>query len=176
MRAGRPAVGSAARPVPRWRSVLLRAGLFAALWWVLVEGSVYGWVLAVLTIAAATGTSLALLPPGRWRLRPAGLLRFVPFFFWQSVRGGVDVARRAFHPRLPIQPGEVVYPLRLPPGPARPFFAAVLSLLPGTLSIELLDDRVRIHALDDRLPVTETLRRLEHHVAALFGSEPERTG
>jgi multicomponent Na+:H+ antiporter subunit E len=70
----------------------------------------------------------------------------------------------------------VVYPLRLPPGPARPFFAAVLSLLPGTLSIELLDDRVRIHALDDRLPVTETLRRLEDHVAALFGSEPERSG
>jgi multicomponent Na+:H+ antiporter subunit E len=156
-------------PVPRWSSLLLRAALFAALWWVLVEGSLRGWPLTLLTLGAAVWTSTALLPPGRWRIRPAGLLRFLPFFLWESVRGGIDVAGRALHPRLPVRPREVVYPLRLPPGPARVFFAGAVGLFPGTLSTELQPDHVRVHTLDERLPVADTLRQLEERVADLFG-------
>jgi multicomponent Na+:H+ antiporter subunit E len=160
-----------ARPRWSWTSLLLRGLVFGGLWWVLTEGVAYGWVLSVASIALAVAASLALVPPAAWRWRVGGLLRFVPFFIWQSVRGGIDVARRAFHPGLPIHPGTLDFPLRLPPGPARAFFAGTLSLLPGTLSTELRDDTVRIHTLDSRMPVAEQLRELEARVAELFGVE-----
>jgi multicomponent Na+:H+ antiporter subunit E len=159
-----------------WRAAVLRAALFVAAWLVLTEGSLYGPGLAALTVVAATAASLALVPPGTWRLRPLALLRFAPFFVWESVRGGVDVAVRALRPALPIRPGYLRFPTRLRTGPARGFFATCLSLLPGTVSIEMDGDSVHIHVLDTRQPVPETLRRLEEHVAALFDEDIERAG
>ncbi|MGA9819917.1 MAG: hypothetical protein WBQ54_23770, partial [Pseudolabrys sp.] len=42
----------------------------------------------------------------------------VPGFLYQSIVAGVDVALRALNPRLPLQPGFVIYPMRLPPSAA----------------------------------------------------------
>jgi multicomponent Na+:H+ antiporter subunit E len=172
MSAWQPAAPAPSRSGPLWRAALLRAVIFAALWWILTEGVLRGWTLALVSIAAAVATSLLLVPPATWRWRLGGLVRFIPFFLWQSSRGGVDVARRALHPRLPILPGEFLYALRLPDGAARTFFTAALSLLPGTLSLELRDDEILIHTLDQRLRAPELLRRLEDRVADLFGVEP----
>lgn len=151
------------------RPVLARAIGLAAIWWALAEGSWYSPVLATTAIAAATAASLRLVPPGSWRWRPTGLLRFVPFFLRQSILGGVDVARRALDPRLPIAPGFLSYRFRLPPGPARVFFANTLSLLPGTLSTQLGADALRVHVLDLHRPVRRNAAELEARVADLFG-------
>lgn len=153
------------------RAAAVRSAVFAGLWWVLTEGALGGWPLAIGSIAAATLGSLRLVPPGPRRLSLPGLLAFLPFFAWQSVRGGVDVAGRALRPALPIEPEQIEFALRLPPGPARTFFAVVLSVLPGTVSTRLGEDAVRVHVLDRRLPIRATLGRLEQHVAALFGEE-----
>lgn len=150
-------------------AALPRAALFALAWMTLAEGQAKGWAIPLLGVAAATLASLALLPPGRGRWRLPGLLRFLPFFLHRSVHGGIDVARRALDPRLPIDPGPIVYTVRLPAGAARTFFAGVLGLLPGTLGTELRGRRLRVHALDRRLPVAATLRELEERVADLFG-------
>jgi multicomponent Na+:H+ antiporter subunit E len=93
---------------------------------------------------------------------------FLPFFCLQSLRGGVDVAWRAFHPGLPIHPCLVHYPLRLRETPARVFMANVVSLLPGTLSADIDGDSLIVHALDGRLPVAEQLAVLESRVANVF--------
>jgi multicomponent Na+:H+ antiporter subunit E len=151
------------------RAALLRLLLLAVLWWVLVEGALGGWALTVLSLAAATAASLVLVPPGSMRLRGGGMARFVPYFVAQSVRGGFDVALRALDPRLPIRPGYHVHTLHLPEGAARTFFIAVVGLLPGTLSVEVLKGRVRVHVLDERMPVAATLRELEERVGAMFG-------
>jgi multicomponent Na+:H+ antiporter subunit E len=39
-------------------------------------------------------------------------VRLVGRFLWQSVVAGVDIARRVFDPRLPLNTGFVVYPVR----------------------------------------------------------------
>ena len=72
--------------------------------------------------------------------------------------GGVDVARRALSVRLPLRPGFVVYPVRLPPGPARNVFGALTSALPGTLPSGS-DDRGALiyHCLDVGQPVAAQL-------------------
>lgn len=151
------------------RFLALVVGL-AGVWVVLQEGQPQLGLAAVASVLAAAVVALRLAPAPRadaGRLRPLGLVRFVPFFLMESVRGGVDVAWRALSPRLPLRLGFVDWPLRLPPGAARTLFVATVSLLPGTLSAALSRGVLRVHALD-----TDTagpaLRRLEREVARLF--------
>jgi multicomponent Na+:H+ antiporter subunit E len=70
---------------------------------------------------------LCLLPPGTGRLRPAALVRLGLRFVWQSAVAAADVARRALDPNLPLQPGFVLCPMRLAPGPARNAFLRPLE-------------------------------------------------
>jgi multicomponent Na+:H+ antiporter subunit E len=155
------------------RLVTGRALIFTLVWVILTEASPQGWILAVLVIAAATLASVALLPPTTWRWRMRGIVRLLPFFISHSITGGVDVARRALHPRLPLHPGFIDYRLRLHTEAARVFFANTASLLPGTVSAELRANTLRIHALDLELPIHQTLRALEERVAGLFAAEVE---
>jgi multicomponent Na+:H+ antiporter subunit E len=149
--------------------LLVRVLVLAALWWTLTGGAAWGFGAPV--IAAAVGVSLALQPARRVRLRPWGLLRFVGYFLMQSPRAGLDVARRAFAPGLPLAPALLDFRLRLPAGPARTLLVNTMSLLPGTLSAGIEGNRLRLHALDTRLPVEQELRAVEARIAAIFGLE-----
>jgi multicomponent Na+:H+ antiporter subunit E len=95
---------------------------------------------------------------------------FVPFFLWHSLKGGVDVAWRAFHPRLPITPELIEYPLRLPPGLPRVILVNTVSLLPGTLSAELGGQVLKVHVLDSLGDFLAELETLEQRVGCMFRS------
>jgi len=144
----------------------LRAVLFALMWWILTNGVVDSWLVGTPVILFTTLVSVRLLPPFSWSL--LGLVRFVPFFLWRSLYGGVDVARRALQPRLPISPGLFDYRWRLPPGLPRVFMANIVSLLPGTLSVELGANCLQVHVLDERKDVLSELENVEQRVAAIF--------
>ncbi|HSK86317.1 MAG TPA: Na+/H+ antiporter subunit E [Rubrobacter sp.] len=150
-----------------------RVVLLALLWWVLTGGETDSWLVGSFTIAGALIVSLALLPAGGWRWTLTGVGRFVPFFLWQSLVGGLDVALRALRPARPLDPAFLEYPLGLPSDPARVFMANTVSLLPGTLSAELEGQRLRVHTLTENPKVLENLRELESRVAGLFGLELE---
>jgi multicomponent Na+:H+ antiporter subunit E len=151
-------------------AAVARLLFFLLVWGILTEGNVHGWGVPALAIGAATLASLALRgPDSRWSLR--GLLRFIPFFLTQSVRGGIDVARRAFHPSLPINPGVEEYRSRLPTTPQRATLAAVIGLFPGTLSVRLEGDRLTIHSLSREHPVSDSVREVEIRLANLFRVE-----
>lgn len=152
------------------RGVLFAAGL-AALWGVLNAGQPASWLVGAPVIALAVWTA-AVLPAGRpLRMRPAAALRFALFFFYTGLVGAIEVARRAFHPALPLAPGLMTYRLRLPEGAGRVLLADVTSLLPGTLSADLQGATLTIHALVAQPRVLADLRVLEEHIAALFGVE-----
>ena len=144
----------------------LRLGAFALVWWALTGGTVGSWLVGLPAVLIATLISLALVPPFSWSL--TGVVYFLPFFVWQSLRGGTDVAWRAFHPQIPINPGIVKYPLLLPPGLPRVFLINTVSLLPGTLSAELEPDELIVHALDTEQNVLAELKVVEQVVARLF--------
>ncbi len=157
-------------PLERFlRLAVPRLGLMAVLWWVLTSGHEASWGVGIPVLIAGTCASLLLRSPHAWRWRFVGMARFLPVFFWLSWRGGLDVALRTLHPQCPLTPGLLVYPLRLPVGPARIFFANTVSLLPGTLSADLENDRLTVHILDDRLPSLESLQSLELLIGGLFG-------
>ncbi len=152
---------------PRWHQRLVLPGSFALLWWALAGDRPGSWWLGIPLVAVATGlaareTSLV------WRISPLALLRFLPFLLWKALTGGADVARRAFDPRLPIDPGFLTLRLRLS-GDAAVLLTSMLSLSPGTLTAELEGDRVTLHVVDRLGPVEEQVRATEAAVARLLG-------
>lgn len=151
------------------RAVVARGVAFAVLWGILTEGA-GGPRLAAVLIPLAVGATFVLVPPRGPRVRPLEVLRFVPFFLWISLRGGIDVARRALAPRMRLAPALVDYSLRVTSERERVLLAYFLSLVPGTVSVDLEADRLRLHVLDAALPIAHTVRRIERRVAALFYS------
>jgi multicomponent Na+:H+ antiporter subunit E len=153
-----------------WPGALaLRTAVFAALWWAFTEGRTGSWGAGAPIVALAVAASAGIAAPSALRLRPVAALRLAGFFLWRSLRGGVDVARRALAPGLPIAPRYEDVSLALPEGPARMLLAAGTSLMPGTLSVELRSDRLTVHVLDGRRSIAPDVRNLERRVAAALG-------
>lgn len=149
--------------------IIGRMLLFAGLWWILTEGRVDSWLLGGIAVIAATWASLALWPPPRQHLRLLALPGFVAFFIINSVRGGIQVALMALRGQNSLRPVFLDLMLDIPSGAPQVLLSSALGLMPGTVSVELADDRLRVHVLDARLPVIAEAKALERHIAILFG-------
>ena len=151
------------------RPPVVRALGFLVLWVILTAGSRADLGAGAVAALAATWASLRLLPPDTSRVRPVALIRLALRFLRQSVVAGIDVARRALDPRLPLHLGFVVYPVGLPSGPARNMFTTLMSLLPGTVPTGS-DERggLLIHCLDTGQPVAAQLTTEEEVFARVI--------
>ncbi|MDP3586333.1 MAG: Na+/H+ antiporter subunit E [Thiobacillus sp.] len=158
------------------RAVLWRSALFAVLWWALTDGRPDSWGVGSVSVAFATTVSIYLLPPVNTYVSRIGLLRFLVFFIVQSLRGGAQVAGFALRPRMGLRPGFHEIDLRLPEGIGRVLLANTLSLLPGTLSVELQGNRLCLHVLDERAPTETEVRAAESRLADLLGLTLHTTG
>lgn len=155
-----------ASPRARVVAFVKRVPLFALIWWLLTEGQSDAWSMGVWLVLAVAALSVSLAPPAGWSL--FGILRFIPFFARYSLVGGIDVAKRAFSRHMALQPAIIEYPLRLSLPHSRLFMAGVISLLPGTLTAEVKDDKLWIHVLDQGNDIHGELEILERRVASLF--------
>jgi len=152
---------------------LVRALLYFGVW-IIVDQSAKPANLAfgVVATAAATWVSMRLLPPDTGRVRLGVLVTLLPRFLWQSLVAGLDVARRAFSPRLPLEPGFVDYPVGLPRGAARNAFELISSLMPGSVPTGETESEIEYHCLDVHQPVVEQLAAEERvYAAALVPGE-----
>jgi multicomponent Na+:H+ antiporter subunit E len=141
------------------RSAVSRGLLYFVFWLVLMPSQKPGdLALGLLAAAGATWLSLRLLPPETGRLRFAVMLVLMPHFLFESVRAGVDVARRALAPQPRLNPGFVDCPMAFPPGLARNTFATISSLLPGSVPCGESDgEHLLYHCIDVSEPVIEQL-------------------
>ena len=151
------------------RAVLWRSALFAGLWWVLTDGRSDSWGVGSVSVLLAVWLSLRLLPPVTTYVSRIGLLRFLAYFIAQSLRGGFQVAGFALRPRMGLRPGFHEVDLHMPEGIGRVLLANTLSLLPGTLSVELQGDRLCLHVLDEQAPTEADVRAAETRLAHLLG-------
>lgn len=141
--------------------------IYGALWLLISDanGLVFGLVCAL----AATGLSLWLqLPPVGLRL--LYLPHFLLFFLTETLLGAWDVARRALHPQLPLDPAWVSYALTCPNPRVRLVLSAMVGLMPGTLSTHVDDKNLYLHILDQRQAWRAPVAKMETHLARLLGA------
>ena len=152
------------------RGSLARAVSFFGFWLVLSGVNPIDLVIGALAAVAATWASLHLLPVAQSRLNFVALAKLVLRFPGQSVVAGINVACRALDPRMPLQPGVVIYRPRLPSGPMRNSFCIMTGLQPGTLPCGADENGdLVIHCLDTSQPVLEQLAAEEALFAQALG-------
>jgi multicomponent Na+:H+ antiporter subunit E len=110
---------------------------------------------------------------GKIVLRLPEILGFAAYVFWELVKSNVQVVQAVLSPRLPISPGIVAVPLDLKSDAAIFIFANVITLTPGTMTVEVSDDRSRlyVHALlvGDKEELVRSFKSgFETRIARLF--------
>lgn len=78
--------------------------------------------------------SLALMSYGFWLL-------------WELVRANINVARRIWDPALPVEPGWARLPVNVSTPMQKVLYANSITLTPGTLTADVLEDHFLIHYL-----------------------------
>lgn len=88
-------------------------------------------------------------PDQRWLKRWIQRLRFLGVLVKEIVIANIQVAKIVLDPQLPIQPSFFKYPLTLKKPVNQVLYANAITLTPGTLSVDLTEDTILIHALTD---------------------------
>lgn len=135
------------------RSVLVAVGLFVV--WIALVGTLDPSELIVGAGVAglATGLSVSRLDLlDGIRLRPSlpfHLVRYFARFSWALVLANVDVARRVASPgRLRIRPAIVDVHTDLKSDLGRLWLANSITLTPGTLTVEVEGEMLKVHWID----------------------------
>jgi multicomponent Na+:H+ antiporter subunit E len=151
--------------------VLARTAGLLALWVLLIGADPADLPAGALAAGLGARASLRLLPRRAGRVRAGALAGIALRLAGQTLVAGADVARRALAPRPQLRPGFVSHPPALPPGPARDAFAALTSLLPGTVPSGLDEDgALLVHCLDVGQPVAAQLAGDEARLARALGA------
>jgi multicomponent Na+:H+ antiporter subunit E len=140
----------------------------AALWWLIADGQPSSWIIGIPAILYASWAFVRLKPQPGIYVSLTGLLRFIPFFLIESLRGGIDVASRTLQPRLNINPGFYRHQMKLEDNVKRVFFINCVNLLPGTLTADIHEEWIEIHLLSEDINPEAGLLRLEEAVGRIF--------
>lgn len=72
-------------------------------------------------------------------------LVYLVVFIWECIKANLDVAYRVLHPAMPIRPGIVKVKLNLKSELARTLLANSITMTPGTISVDIIDDYLYVH-------------------------------
>ncbi|MFO7721627.1 MAG: Na+/H+ antiporter subunit E [Bacteroidales bacterium] len=119
--------------------------------WLLFSFSLQPWNIAVGAACALVVTLLF----GRYfvgnvrkfiqPLRYFWAIIYVFYFLWECIKANFDVAYRVIHPAMPIKPGIVKVKLSVKSEIARVMLANSITMTPGTITVDILDDHLFIH-------------------------------
>ncbi len=101
-------------------------------------------ILSFMAIRIFTCCDLTLLAPKKLFY----LGKFIIVFLMALVKSNFDMARRVLSPSLPINPGVVKFKSKLKSNFSKMVLANAITLTPGTLSIDVIDDTFYIHWID----------------------------
>lgn len=97
------------------------------------------------------------------------LIGYVPWLIFEVVKSNIDVAKRIWHPHLPISPTIVTVKASQDTALGLVMHANSITLTPGTLSIDVEPGLIEVHALSaDSIPELEG-GEMDRRVARLEG-------
>ncbi|MBW2148729.1 MAG: Na+/H+ antiporter subunit E [Deltaproteobacteria bacterium] len=120
-----------------------------------------------------------LFPVFRWG-RNTGVafrfMRYLPWLFYQILLANVHVAKRALHPRMPIDPAVIQFKTRLSSDLALSTLANSITLTPGTITVDIREGKYFVHALTREVAEDLLSGEMENRVAAIYheGEAPAR--
>jgi multicomponent Na+:H+ antiporter subunit E len=104
------------------------------------------------------------------------LLRYGIYVVWlvgRIVPAGIQVAYYVLHPRLPIDPGVLRFHTSLRSPIARTILANSITLVPGTMTLEVDGDEFAVHALVPSAANDLIAATLQNRIADIFLEEHE---
>jgi len=123
--------------------------------WVLLSGIIEPLLLG-LGLASALGVAWLKARADRddgepvyFALRVGRLPGYLLWLSWEIVKSNIDVSRRILSPSLPVAPAVRWLPASQRIELTRVIYADSITLTPGTLSIDLEDGAVEVHALNE---------------------------
>lgn len=102
------------------------------------------------------------------------MLVYIFVLAYYIIKANIDVAYRVIHPALPISPGIVRIKTKLKSDMARMFLCNSITLTPGTLTVNLLEDGtiyvhwINVKTLDDKEASKEIIGRFEFFISKIF--------
>jgi len=162
----------------KWLRYIVAFLLFATIW-LLLAGKVnadelFIGTLVTLLVILLTSSHLKFLDDIQFTMgMPFSVLQYLLVFFRALIEANVDMARRVLSPSMPVYPAivEVHTELKSPLG--KLLLANSITLTPGTLTVDVLDDTLLVHWIDARGAVdmqhTTSLiaGRFEKHLAGI---------
>ncbi len=162
-----------------FRAIVLFVSLLA--FWQALSARVDPLFIGIGVVAAVTVTafSLRLLeavvgPPGT--RPPMRLWHLVRFHVWLLLRippAGIAVAWVVLNPRRPPRPGVVHFRTGLDSPAARTMLANAITLVPGTMTLNVADDEFIVHAFTPESVADLASARTQALIAKGFGVPPD---
>ncbi len=149
------------------------------LFWLVLNASLQIDVLVVGTVVSAllAGLFYKIAVFGDIKLTPSSVIAIISWFIIfviELIKSNIDVFLRVISPKLRINPGivEVKTTLKSPLG--RLILANSITLTPGTLTVDIIDDILFIHWIDvtsnDINEATQAIaRKFEKPLEVIFG-------
>ncbi len=75
------------------------------------------------------------------------LILYILYFTWECVKANFDVAYRVLHPSMPVRPGIVKVKLQLKRALARTILANSITMTPGTITVDIIEDTLYVHCI-----------------------------
>jgi multicomponent Na+:H+ antiporter subunit E len=98
-------------------------------------------IVAFATGGHFTGNVLGLLNPRRI----VRIIEYALFFLKKMVMANIDVFLRVIRPSIPVRPGIVKAEIKLRNTRARTIVANSITLTPGTLTVDMIEDSIFVH-------------------------------
>ena len=102
---------------------------------------------------------------------PLGLrwIGYGPWLLWEIAKANWDVARIILKPSLPIKPRLMRIRASQKTDLAKVIYANSITLTPGTITLDVRDDKFLVHALSDEAAADLDTGEMDRRVSAMEG-------
>jgi len=151
-----------------------------SLFWLILSGKIglqyFIFMAAAIAIVVSTNPDRPFAPSrgiGE-RLASAGhFFRYLVWLLWNILKANIEVAARILHPRMPIRPQLMIFRSPMKSDVARVVVANSMTLTPGTITVDLKDDRFLVHSLHPVSAGAVTEAHLQNAVGPMFHEDRE---
>lgn len=168
--------GGAGMNRTQYGHLVLNTLVFFAIWLIL-SGK---FTVIYMTLGLAVSFGIAWLNEGQmtWlshTFRWYSFLLYLPWLFSRIVASSIHMAYLILHPAMPIDPKLITHSSRLRNRHALVLLSNSITLTPGTITAEVSDGQLTVHAIDGGSTKDLVSGRLEDKVSHVFAKEAKIT-